>query len=167
LKYDPTRFSEISEAYDNIVRSLLASTADNLPEGVRPQELEKFKQIYTDSAFICRYRGCERYSDGFSTSAERDEHEKMHEKFLRCSDPTCEFWARGFTSRTGLQKHNRKYHPSPDELPLPEFKPRKEEVLLMSLPPKVPRPILPPPKEQRKRGLKGQRVHRCDQCGKV
>jgi hypothetical protein len=146
---------------------------------MQPQELEKFKQVYTDSAFICRYYGCERYSDGFSTSAERDTHEKMHEKPLRCSDPNCEFWTRGFTSKTGLQKHNRKYHPSPDELPLPEFKSMKEKASMGSpmsvdsLPPDLqPFPVIDlsqpaRPPSPRKPGLKGKRVHDCKRCGKV
>lgn len=162
---------------------------DDLPDGVRPQELENFKMIYTDSAFICRYRECDRYSDGFRTSAKRDEHEKMHAKPLRCADPTCEYWARGFTSRTGLQKHNRKYHPAPDELPLPDFELRREEqeptrppTPVQMRPPTSPTPPQessteleeeeePQPKPQPKvkvsRAKRGKRVHNCVHCPKV
>ena len=107
---------------------------DDLPHGTLPHELEKFKQAYSDSAFICCYRECDRYSDGFSSSAERDEHEKMHAKPFRCGDPTCEFWARGFTSKTGLLKHNRKYHPTPNEIPLPDFDPRREKQVTAQAP---------------------------------
>jgi hypothetical protein len=31
-------------------------------------------------------------------------------RLLRCRDPTCEFFDEGFTSRTVLQDHNRRYH---------------------------------------------------------
>lgn len=127
MKSDPTKFSEISQSYQAIVRSLVDCDVDNPPDSIRPHELETFRRIYLDSAFICRYRECDRYSDGFRTSEERDAHEKMHAKPFRCADPTCEFWARGFTSKTGLQKHNGKYHPGPDELPLPNFETRMKE----------------------------------------
>lgn len=193
LNHDPTHFSKISKAYQAIVRSLIDCTTDTLPEGAKLIELDKFKQIYTDSAFICRYRECERYSDGFGTSAERDEHEQLHTKPLRCADPTCHFWSRGFTSKTGLIKHNRKYHPLPDELPLPDFEPRKEEQAPPPAPAPAPLPQAapaqqraathPPPESEEseepepektapKRGRvsrakKGKLVHRCDRCTKV
>lgn len=192
LHHDPTHFSKISQAYQAIVRSLIDYSNDTSPEGATEPELERFKRIYTDSAFICRYRECDRYSDGFRTSAERDEHEKLHNKPLRCADPTCDFWRRGFTSKTGLLKHNRKYHPSPDELPLPDFEPRKEpEPIVIPPPPVVPqaaapqqRAATPPPvpssesdepeveKPVQKRGRtskakRGLKVHDCDRCNKV
>ncbi|KUJ09937.1 uncharacterized protein LY89DRAFT_723790 [Mollisia scopiformis] len=192
LHHDPTDFSKISLKYQEIVRSLIDCTTDNLPEGIQPHELDKFKQIYTDSAFICRYRECERYSDGFRTSADRDEHEQIHTKPLRCADPTCDFWRRGFTSKTGLMKHNRKYHPSPDELPLPDFEPRKEpELVVLPPPPVVPQAVAPqqraaasspvesseseevqpektaPKKGRVSRAKKNLPVHNCDRCSKV
>lgn len=172
---------------------MIDCTPDTLPEGAKPEELDKFKQIYTDSAFICRYRECDRYSSGFRTSIERDEHEKLHTKPLRCADPTCDFWQRGFTSKTGLLKHNRKYHPSPDELPLPDFEPRKEpEPIVLPPAPVVPQAPAPqqraatpapveseeeeeevvpekaaPKKGRVSRAKRGKAVHVCDQCLKV
>lgn len=175
---------------------LIDSSVDNLPDGAQPRDLERFKKTYLDSAFICRYRECPRYSDGFTSATDRDAHESRHAKPLRCPDPSCEFFARGFTSKTGLLKHNRKYHPSPEEAALPEFEPRKppEPQFVPPSPPPPPPPprdpTLPParveapppespetpheeirqsmPKAGRvSRAKKGLRVHKCDICGKV
>ena len=189
LRHDPTHFSEISQHYQSIVRWLISCSADDLPRNAQPHHLERFKRIYTDSAFICRYRECPRYSDGFQSSTEWDTHESQHAKPLRCADPTCEFFARGFTSKTGLLKHNRKYHPSPDEAVLPAFEPRKEpEPHYIPPPPpppppppsriKTPPPLAsesednenrsPPPKRARvSRAKKDLPVHNCDLCPKV
>lgn len=192
IHHDPTHFSKISKEYQEIVSSLIGCTVDTLPAGAELTELDKFKQIYTDSAFICRYRECDRYSDGFPTSAERDRHEQLHTKPLRCDDPTCHMWSRGFTSKTGLLKHNRKYHPSPDELPLPDFEPRKEPEAppAPAPPPRAPaapqqqRAATPPPQEsseseepepektapkrgRQSRAKKGKPVHKCDRCTKI
>jgi hypothetical protein len=195
LKRDPTHFSAVSQHYQKIVQSLMGYTADELPEGIDPEELEKFKEIYLDSAFICRYRECSRYSDGFKSSAERDEHEKLHNKPLRCADPSCDFFGRGFTSKSGLNKHNRKYHPTFDEKELPKFEPGKEEESddiatpppqappappqaprraasprVRSPPPQQKKPVRQPPRpreERVSRAKKGLPVHQCDICPKV
>ncbi|TVY84848.1 Vegetative incompatibility protein HET-E-1 [Lachnellula suecica] len=144
LRHDPTHFSEISQRYQNIVRNLIHCSPDSLPEGVQHYELQSFKQTYLDSAFICRYRECPRYSDGFGSSEERHNHEKIHTKPLRCVDPKCDFFARGFTSKTGLLKHNRKYHPLPEETAPPAFEPRKlPEVVPVPSPVQIPQPAPP------------------------
>ncbi len=194
LRHDPTLFSKISQRYQDVVRFLFNCSVDDLPENSEPRDLEKFREAYLESAFICRYRECPRYSDGFKSSRERDEHERLHAKPLRCADPSCVYFARGFTSKTGLLKHNRKCHPSPDEVELPEFEPRKEPESepQYSLPP-APKPapvppsaprVEPPlqalpelkrqvkprhvlPKEKISRAKRGLKVHRCDDCGKV
>jgi len=191
IKYDPTHFSEVRQRYQGIVQSLLDCSVDQIPEGIQPHELEKFKQVYLDSAFICRYRECTRYSDGFKTLTERDEHERLHTKPLRCADPSCEFFSRGFNSKTGLLKHNRKYHPSLDEVELPTFEPRREPEPVF-VPPPVAAPPPPPPRdptpspppspdeireqeihrnprkrERVSRAKKGLPVHKCNTCGKV
>ena len=193
LKFDPTFFSQISQRYQKIVHRLIDSSGDDLPPGIDPSLLEVFKRIYSDSAFTCRYVECPRYSDGFRTSLDRDEHEKRHTKHLRCSDPTCDFFARGFTSKTGLLKHNRKYHPLPEEVELPEFEPRKEpEPQFVPPAPQLPppRPTTPPapraptpprrspepeedhaarnlPRKRVSKAKKGKLVHVCEDCGKV
>ena len=193
FEHDPTYFSKISECYQTIVRQLMECLADALPEGAQPQDLDKFRQIYSESAFICRYRDCARYSDGFKLSAARDEHEELHMKPLRCTDPSCDFFARGFKSKTGLLKHNRKYHPCPDEVEVPAFEVRNEvelqpvelqpialpppepasPVRRVETPPKSPTPEEvdrrhPPPKRSRvSRAQRGMRVHECNNCLRV
>jgi hypothetical protein len=174
------------------VRFLIDCPPDQIPNGILPHELEKFRQTYLDSAFICRYRECTRYSDGFKSALERDEHEKLHTKPLRCADPSCEFFSRGFTSKTGLLKHNKKYHPLPEEIELPAFEPRKEpepvHIPAPVAPPPAPAPVReptppppPPPEEieeeeperivpkgkRESRAKKGKKVHGCETCGKV
>lgn len=168
-------------------------TADQIPEGAQPFELEKFRQTYLDLAYTCRYRECPRSSDGFKSVIERDEHEQLHAKPLRCADPSCEFFARGFTSKTGLSKHNKKYHPLPEEIEVPNFEPRREpEPQYISPPPPAPEPapvpqrvLTPPPppppeeieeepperyrpqKTRVSRAKKGLPVHICEIDGKV
>jgi hypothetical protein len=129
LRQDPTRFSEVSQRYQTIVNSLIQSSAESIPSGVQLEEVEVFKRVYTSSAFTCRYFECPQYSDGFPSSAGRAMHEKIHTEPLRCADPFCAFYARGFTSKTGLLKHNQKYHlasEGPDELSFP--RPETENV---------------------------------------
>ena len=126
LRLDPTRFSEVSQRNQTIVNSLMQSSADSLLPGVELEEVEEFKRVYTSSAFTCRFFECPRYSDGFPSSVDRDMHEKIHTEPLRCADLSCNFYARGFTTTAGLLKHNRKYHPSPNELSFP--RPETENV---------------------------------------
>jgi hypothetical protein len=96
-----------------------------------------FRKVYGESEFTCRFHDCPYHSDGFRSINDRNEHERSHMKTLRCADPTCEYFARGFTSKTGLQKHNRRYHPTPEEVELPAFEPLE--------PAAPPSPIVLPP----------------------
>jgi len=194
LQHDPTHFSDISQRYENIVRTLMDCPVNTPPEGIHPQELNMFKQTYLDSAFICRYRECPRYSNGFETSEDRNSHEQNHTKPLRCADPNCRLFAEGFAKKAGLLRHNRKYHPSPEEEAPPPFEPRKspEPPLVvppapaLTLAPPPPPPPPPPPRYEVPKNLsnhgqqelastrrrvskakKGQKVHNCDLCAKV
>ncbi|EXJ84684.1 hypothetical protein A1O3_05354 [Capronia epimyces CBS 606.96] len=123
LKHDPTHFSQISHRYQEVVLSLLTCQLDDVPSSVDQKTLVEFRKVYGESEFTCRFHDCPFHSDGFHTIQARNDHELSHVKTLRCADPTCEFFARGFSSKTGLLKHNRKYHPSPDEAQLPDFVP--------------------------------------------
>jgi len=164
---------------------------DDLPQGSQQHDLETFRRIYLDSAFTCCYRDCPRYADGFQSSVQLNEHEKHHAKPLRCADPSCEFFERGFNSRTGLLKHNRKYHPTPDEIELPKFEPAKEQMpqdimtypspqLQPLIPDRVVASLTPPPQPEQDKQLpqptkrarvsrakRGLKVHACDLCDKV
>lgn len=196
LRHDPTYFSDINQRYQDIVQLFVSCNIEELPPGCTPEMLDMFRTTYFDTAFTCRYRNCPRFSDGFHTGASRDEHEKGHIKPLRCADPSCVFFDRGFNSRTGLAKHNRKYHPKPEEAEPPTFDsvkpPEPVEVIpapplppppppqRTPTPPRQPTPPSPPPTtavpKQRaeraarirvSRAKRGQRVHACSRCSKV
>jgi hypothetical protein len=186
LKHDPTYFSDISQRYQRIVQFFINCNVGDLPPGSSPEMLDQFRATYLDTAYICRYRNCPRFSDGFKTRPDRDNHERDHIKPLRCADPSCDYFDRGFSSRTGLVKHNRKCHPKPEELEPPTFEsiksPNPVSVLPLSslAPPRLPPPPPPPPppkkpvlqaeivKEQRiSRAKRGHPVHECGICGKV
>jgi hypothetical protein len=162
-----------------------------VPSSIDQQTLDKFRKVYGESEFTCRFHECAFHSDGFHTIQARNDHELTHVKTLRCADPTCEFFVRGFTSKTGLLNHNRKYHPGPDEGKLPEFVP----VRIPTPPPIPPIPQTPPAtnevmsptsghtppspaqeshefrapvkKVRLKRGKRGLPVHNCALCPKV
>lgn len=184
VKRDPTFFSSVDQKCQSIVQSLTNCTEDRLPDGASPEDLTRFKEIYLDTAFICRSRECARHFEGFSSSAARDEHETCHTKPLRCAEPFCESFSRGFASKKALDTHNRNQHPSLDEIELPKFEPRS----VPEPPVYVPAPeqfIIdpPPPKEQtlvqandqsqrqkavrKSRAKRGLPVHPCEVCGKV
>ncbi|EXJ71755.1 uncharacterized protein A1O5_05565 [Cladophialophora psammophila CBS 110553] len=191
LEHDPTLFSQISHRYQEVVLFLLTCKLDGVPPRIDQETLATFRKEYGESEFTCRFHECPFHSDGFHTIQARNNHELGHFKKLRCADPTCEFFARGFASRTGLLKHNRKYHPSPDEVQLPEFVPIRPQTPPPPppAPPPLPAPnvspapsptppsVEPPPspilesapvkKVRQKRGKRGLPVHNCEFCGKV
>jgi hypothetical protein len=153
--------------------------------------LNDFKSIYTDTAFLCRYLDCPRHSNGFSSAEKRNQHESSHAKPLRCADSSCEFFTRGFNSKSGLVKHNRRYHPAPEEIDPPKFEPKKEEPQPPPLPPPPPPPVIPPVEVSRpeppkppepilkqvaqpqpvtkrvSRAKRGVKVHNCHLCPKI
>ena len=193
LKHDPTHLSDISQRYQQIVQFLIDCNVDELLLGSAPEMLDEFRATYLDTAYICRYRNCPRFAEGFHTADARDEHEKGHIKPLRCADPLCAFFDRGFNSRTGLAKHNKKYHPKPEEVEPPSFesiKAPKPVLVPPPLPAQAPAPSsmstpsrspTPPPvpltkkvekvkkvKEKRKsRAKRGLPVHHCATCSRV
>lgn len=120
-----------------MVLFLLTCRLDELPSSIDQRTLVKFRNMYGESEFTCRFHDCPFHSDGFESVQKRNDHEMSHVKSLRCAVPTCDFFARGFASRTGLLKHNRKYHPVPSEEELPEFVP-------VRLPTPPPPPAVPP-----------------------
>ncbi len=75
------------------------------------------------SGFVCRYRHCPRSINGFISTKERKAHEVLHIRLFRCADATCEFYARGFTTKSALQRHNQRYHTKPDDSKIPVFRP--------------------------------------------
>lgn len=60
--------------------------------------------------YLCRYRGCPRAIQGFSSPDLRQEHENNHAPLFRCNYAGCKILGRGLTSRAAMDKHNKKYH---------------------------------------------------------
>lgn len=186
MEHDPTHFSLVSHRYQEVVLSLLSCEVDDLPSSIDQQTLVAFRKTHGESEITCRFHDCPFHSDGFETVQKRNDHELSHVKTLRCDVPTCECFARGFASKSGLLKHNRKYHPSPHEGNLPEFVPVRHPTPppAPAVPP-VPNVPIPPPRNQppsgvrelpelqtlkkvrQKRGKRGLPVHECELCRKV
>lgn len=121
VENDPTLFSDIRQRYQNIMEYLLDCARRMEPNGIDQNLLDRFVEIYGQSAFVCRYRGCPRALDGFISTEQRQRHEILHLKRLKCADMTCEFYIPGFSTKSELQRHNRKYHTKPDDAGIPSF----------------------------------------------
>lgn len=52
---------------------------------------------------------------GSQHSRPTEKPKSYHIQSLRCADPSCASYDRGFKSKSGLYKHNRKYHPVPEK----------------------------------------------------
>lgn len=76
------------------------------------EDLERFRDLYGVSAFVCRYHSCRRSSDGFNSIQERNKHEKIHEVKFRCEDPRCFLSPSGFATVQALSRHNEQWHPT-------------------------------------------------------
>lgn len=116
-----------------MVQFLMNCSANEIPATISDQEYQKFKAMYSDTAFMCRSIECAHSIDGFRTETERDNHESSkHVTVLRCDDSTCDYYVSGFTSRRSLVKHNKRYHPlAIAELPtfgIPVSTPEEEDV---------------------------------------
>ena len=110
LDHDPTLLSEASVQYQAIVELILASSSPAASKTITFEILQRFREVYGETAFVCRHLHCPRATSGYKSSDERNKHEKVHVKTLRCADSACEFYVGGFTSKTAVRKHNNKYH---------------------------------------------------------
>jgi hypothetical protein len=107
---DPTLFSIIQRNYQLAVESLLSQNAlTNYPH-ITSRALEVFSNTYAGSGFVCRFLHCAFSSDGFESSAKRDDHEVQHQRRYRCGHSSCVLFTSGFVSQNLLRKHNEKYH---------------------------------------------------------
>lgn len=97
----------------------MIETPENAISGIDATLVREFKNIYGDSALLCRYRPCPRGSVGFSRVRDRDRHESSHTRKFRCEDAACEFHDSGFSTKSALQKHTQMYHRKIDEIVLP------------------------------------------------
>jgi hypothetical protein len=110
---DPTFFSAIRHHYQETVEAILESRTPQLDLTSREKEINSFREMCGESLFLCRYIQCGRATDGFNTAQQRDTHEASHERRFRCGHTTCVYFSRGFPTRSGLNRHNSKYHQEP------------------------------------------------------
>ncbi|KAG4441376.1 hypothetical protein IFR05_003133 [Cadophora sp. M221] len=118
IECDPTVLSQILHQYYTITEFLI-ETPENGISGIDSTLVRSFKDIYGDSALLCRYRPCPRASVGFSRVRDRDKHESSHTRKFECEDASCEFRGSGFSTKSALQKHTQTYHRKRDDIVLP------------------------------------------------
>ncbi|KAH6711796.1 hypothetical protein BKA61DRAFT_693710 [Leptodontidium sp. MPI-SDFR-AT-0119] len=183
LKRDPTHFSAISQHHQKIRASSWKSSKSS----------RRFTSTPPSSAAIVNATGIRTASKRQQIAMSTRDYTTSHS-----AAPTylsCDFFGRGFTSKSSLNKHNRKYHPTFNEKELPKFEPGKEEdsdnmatpppqapptlpqaprraasPRARSAPPQPNRPERQPPRpreERVSRAKKGLPVHQCDTCPKV
>ncbi|RFU24742.1 hypothetical protein B7463_g11594, partial [Scytalidium lignicola] len=104
---DPLMFSKLRVKYTRLVCQILNM---NHVDGISDIQLAKFRQTEGQSAFVCRFQGCLRSTDGFSTRSECEAHELGHVRRFFCDDPSCPFKRIPLTSPAALQQHNHTYH---------------------------------------------------------
>lgn len=75
-----------------------------------------FKTRYESSANICRFRGCSRATDGYSTKQLLEEHEGSHTGGIKCAEPSCSFSRIGFKNSAGLKRHTNEFHATPETI---------------------------------------------------
>lgn len=106
-KQDPTIFSNLFREYTQLLHKLL--TIDHI-DGLSDAQLAKFRDLYGQTAFMCRMQACIRSSDGFPTKSECEVHELCHFKRFFCDDSSCQYSRMPLMSAAALQKHNHTYH---------------------------------------------------------
>ena len=110
---DPTWLSEIHQRYEKYVEVLLRSSDPALVEGLEPQQLQTFRNIYGGRSYLCRYSICASSRNGFSSQNKRDQHEATHVRKYKCDVLHCFMSDQGFKKQRDLKIHCQKYHPPP------------------------------------------------------
>jgi hypothetical protein len=72
---DPSHLSSTQYYYQVALEALLSLAFPLLSGSHSVKELQKFREIYGNSAFTCRYPHCERALDGFTSHQDREKHE--------------------------------------------------------------------------------------------
>ena len=93
-----------------MLESLLSADENHLLPDIDDHQLQKFKETYGASAFVCRYLHCLKAVDGFDSQQQRNAHEATHQRMFRCAHPSCAYFRGGFATGNALNKHNEKYH---------------------------------------------------------
>ncbi len=109
---DITYFSETRHLYRLALEELLTGNAAQDFLWVDPNQLRFFRETFGSSAFICRYTHCSRATEGFDSAKRRDDHEAAHQRKYRCGHISCLSYLTGFSTRSALNQHNDRYHPT-------------------------------------------------------
>lgn len=89
------------------------------------QEMESFlKEAYGSRPYQCPSISCLRFHHGFSTSQERDNHLRGHEREFKCPFPECEFSSIGLSTQRSLDTHIDVFHVSTLLPQFSDLKPR-------------------------------------------
>src|SRR5436190_19226602 len=117
MAQDSTLFSEVLHSYNKRAQHLL--NVNSLP-GLNREQLASFKQYYVSSAFVCRFRGCPRTTDGYSTERGREDHETLqHTDGIKCIEASCSWSRIGFKTSAALKRHTQKFHFTPENAKRP------------------------------------------------
>jgi hypothetical protein len=125
MAQDSTLFAKVLHNYKKIVHHLLKANA--IP-GLYREELASFKQHYGSSAFVCRFRGCPRATDGYSTERELEDHETLqHTGGIKCTETSCSYRIY-FKTSVALKRHMQKFHSMPERLKRPNAPVRRKYI---------------------------------------
>lgn len=71
---------------------------------------DRFEQMYGTNLFKCSRFSCNYFSNGFSTSEQRDQHMEKHDRPFRCIIEGCPTVVLGLTTAKELEKHMKDIH---------------------------------------------------------
>lgn len=119
----PLLFSQIRNRYRSIVEELMET------EEANDQTLSAFKLRQASGAFLCRYPGCSRATQGFHSSVLREKHEESHRPRFQCTHAACGLLGTTFNSQAAMKKHNARYHDEDNTASVPNSLTRKPRCL--------------------------------------
>lgn len=119
---------------------------------------DRFQQMYGTNIYKCSRFSCNYFSNGFSTSEERDQHMEKHDRPFRCVVEGCPTVVFGLTTARELGKHMKDTHSTLAEQEH-EF-PAEHD---LSPPKEVREPVRPLPDPR----IREKEVFSCGYCSKV
>ncbi|KAI0976556.1 hypothetical protein F4678DRAFT_413747 [Xylaria arbuscula] len=108
LERDSTLFSMLSQRFHQRVNQLLSGSS--ISNVISQDQLDCFRNQYTQFSFHCRFAPCTKASLGFDSETARASHEQLHVRRLFCNRPNCSRGRIGFRHQRELNVHERTYH---------------------------------------------------------
>jgi DNA-directed RNA polymerase subunit RPC12/RpoP len=90
------------------VRYCLETIVDDRTDASTDEDLELKYGVHL---FKCPRFSCKYFTEGFSTSDEREKHVERHERPARCTDEHCRGSKIGFATKAQLERHLKENHP--------------------------------------------------------